>query len=162
MLPEGFTAMAKIISLGCEVAHVHSRYRAIHRALFGLSSYRLVVASLTGREGGVYGKHERALEELEGELAGLAAAIAAVGEEEKGVRFGGQIRTTLLEYTRVLQEVIHSLRSICHRLGAGEKGYRGDSGAGPSRFNRDKIRYDHSRQQLERVGTRITRLFSTY
>ena len=165
MLPGGFntpTVMAKIISLGCEVALVHGRYSAINRALFGVSSYRLVVASRTGKEGSVYGKYERTLDELAGELAKLTTAISAIGEHEKRVRSGEQMRTTLLEYTQTLGDVIRGLSSICHKLGGNEKGYRSDSGKGPSPFNQDKIRYDQSRQQLERVGTRINKLFSSY
>jgi hypothetical protein len=154
--------MARIISLGCEVAHVHGRYSAIHRALFGVSSYRLVVASLTGREVKIYREYERTLDELEGELAKLTTNITAIGEHEKRVRSAEQVHTTLLEYIQTLRDVIRSLGSIYHKLGEDEKGYRSDPGEGPSQFNQDKIGYDHSRQQLERVGTRINKLFSTY
>ena len=154
--------MARIITLGCEVASVHNRYSAVHRAIFGPSSYRLVITSMREGKESAYGKHEQTLDELEGALVRLTADIASIKDEEKRVRSAEQMCTTLLEYTQTLREVIGDLSIICHKLGTGEKDYRKDSGESRSPFSQDKTRYDQARLALERVGLRITKLFSTY
>ncbi len=37
--------MDSIVNLGCKIADIHHQYAAIHRALFGASSFRLVIAA---------------------------------------------------------------------------------------------------------------------
>ena len=154
--------MARIISLGCEAARVHDRYCEVHRALFGPTSYRQVITSLREGKESAYGKREQTLDELRGTLARLTTDVTNISEEEKRVRCADQMCTTLLEYIQTLGEVIGILSSICHKLGRDEKAYRRNTGKGSSPFGQDKIRYDQSRQKLERVGTRITKLFATY
>ena len=109
-----------------------------------------------------YGKHEQTLDELDSALVRLADDISTIKDEEKRVRSADQMCTTLLEYTHILREVISNLSIICQKLGTGEKAYRKDSGESLSPYTQDKTRYDQSRQRLQRVGSQITKLFSTY
>ena len=154
--------MAKIISLGCEVADIHRRYSAINDALFGASSYRLVIHAMTGRMDATYRKYEHSLEELRTELSTLEGSILDAGKKERAPRAAEQLPQALIEYTRLLREVIDSLTVICQKLMEDDKGYREVSDAGGSPFSQDKIRYDYSIRQLERLGSRLNKLFSSY
>ena len=62
----------------------------------------------------------------------------------------------------MLREVIEELREICKRLVDDEPDYRYVPDGELSRFNRDKVKYDDRKSQLERLGTRLNKLFSTY
>lgn len=154
--------MAKIISLGCDVAEIYRRYSNVHSGLFGAKSLRLIADALTHKEGYAYVNCERSLEELLDRLAGLEADISELEENELSSRAASDIRQALLEYTQSLQVVIVRLKGICHQLVEDERGYRGASAIGHSRFNRDKVDYDHCLQHLERTGTRLNKLFSSY
>jgi hypothetical protein len=154
--------MARIITLGCEVADVYRRYAKIHSALFGASSYRLVVSALVRRGGYTYGKYVRSLDELRGRISRLEEDISGIGNDELSSRGAGELHRALLEYTRVLTLTIAGLTEMCRRLAENEKGYRNVAADGRSRFIQDKIGYDHAISELERVGLRLNKLFSTY
>lgn len=154
--------MAKIISLGCDVAEIYHLYSKVHSSLFGPQSYRLVVAALTRKEGYAYVNCESSLEELQGRLAGLVADISGLEKVELSSRAASELRQGLLEYTQSLQMVMARLKGICHQLVEDKMGYRDASSMGHSRFNQDKVEYDRSIQHLERTGRRLNKLFSSY
>ena len=68
----------------------------------------------------------------------------------------------LLEYTGVLSKAIASLGDIFVNLEQDESAYRAPGSDGRSRFTRDKLEYDHLISELERLGTRLNKLFSNY
>ena len=77
--------MFKPIELGCKIADVHHRYDRIHGALFGASSFRLLVHVLRGRQNSVYREFAAELKALEEELQrrqseDRPAIIAAIAE----------------------------------------------------------------------------------
>ena len=154
--------MAKIITLGCKVADVHHRYAEIHGALFGASSFRLVIVALRGRRKRTYGEFAKTLDELENALEQLEAGIADPDKGEKAARAAGELESVLMEYTKTLQRCIVELRSICGNLKRDEETYRAPDGGGGSEFNRDKVRYDRLLSELERQGTKLNKLFASY
>ena len=154
--------MAKIISLGCKAADIHHRYSAVHSSLFGAFSYRLVITALLGKTERSYGKYEQTLDGLWKELVGLDEQIAGTTAEERVSHGSDQLHQILIDYTHTLHDVIAHLQDICRKLREDEEEYRTLDAKGQSRFNRDKIAYDHSIIQLERLGTKLNKLFSTY
>ncbi len=154
--------MAKIISLGCEVADVHRRYAAIHSALFGLASLRLLVHALTGRGQRNFGMQHQALVGLLDELEDLERRVLNTDRSERATRGADELQAVLLDYIRVLFKVVAGLASICGQLEHDEPAYREVNANGGSSFNRDKVEYDYALNELERVGTRLNRLFSSY
>ena len=154
--------MAKIISLGCDVAEIYRCYADVHSALFGAKSYHLIVEAFTRKEGYAYANCECSLGELQDRLTGLETDISELGENELSSRAAADLRRVLLDYIQSLRVVIVRLKEICRHLVEDERGYREASATGHSRFNRDKVDYDHSIRQLERTGTQLNKLFSSY
>ena len=153
--------MGSIINLGCDIAEIHHQYTAIHSALFGASSYRLVIAAMTGRTAKVYQEYLQILAQLQTRLAGLAAEITEV-DASAAVHQADLLRGVLSEYATTLNSAIVSLREICAQLLQDEKSYRDIPEGGQSAFNRDKISYDRVLLELERLGRRLNQLFSRF
>lgn len=154
--------MAKIITLGLEVAEIHRRYAGIHGTLFGASSFRLVIKALSGKGGEAYGKNHQALVELLGLLEDLKRRISECGQHDRSVRGAHELQKALLDYCAALAKVIADLAGICHNLQQDESGYRAVDRAVHSRFNQDKVNYDYALSDLENQGGRLNRLFSSY
>lgn len=153
--------MTSIISLGCDIADIHHQYAAIHGALFGAASYRMVLASLTGRTVGIYREYQQTLEQLQVKLSGLAGEIATA-DAGSVVHQADQLRGALSEYVDVLDTSISGLREMCARLLEDENAYRDTPAGGQSEFNRDKVHYDGVLLQLERLGHNLNTLFSRF
>jgi hypothetical protein len=153
--------MVSVVSLGCEVADVHHQYAAIHGALFGAASFRLVIAAMTGRTGKTYRGYLETLERLQVRLSALATQIPSA---DVGIALhrGEQLRGTLAEYVATLERAIGGLSAMCKRLLQDEEIYRHTPEGGQSEFNRDKIRDDRVLLQLERLGSQLNRLFSRF
>jgi hypothetical protein len=154
--------VTKLIYLGIEVADVHRRYARIHGLLFGLGSYRLLLDVLSGRPGTTYRKARRALNAVECKLESLQVEVVAVSDADCPTRGGTYLRDTLVEYGSTLGETIRELRQMCKNLADDEPEYRHCPDAGLSRFNQDQAKYDDCKSRLERLGTLLNRLFSTY
>lgn len=154
--------MSKIIDLGCDVSDVHRRYAEIHGALFGISSYRMILYALKGQTSSMYEDYEHRLKALQDELDGLLGQINRVDEDDLRLRNSAELHQTLIDYTRILNQAIGKLWSICGYLKSGEDDYRSSSEGAQSRFNQDKIVYDDTIRELERIGTKLNKLFSTY
>lgn len=155
--------MARIISLGCEVSEAYRRYAAVHSALFGIPSFRQVFNTLTGRRlRRAYTEHQRVLVELLGQLEALERQIGTVERREKPVRGSEEMHRVLLEYIHALVKVIAGLAAMCEHLMHDEQAYRAVDGTAGSRFNRDRVGYDYALHDLERLGTKLNHLFSTY
>ncbi len=154
--------MSKIISLGVEVADIHRRYSTIHGALFGASSFRMVIDVLSGKGGRAYAKYHQTLVELLGLLEDLELRVKECGRKEGPSRGADELRKVLLEYSAALVKVIAGLAGICQRLEQDEQGYRRVDSTGRSRFNRDKVNYDYALSDLENLGNKLNRLFSSY
>ncbi len=154
--------MAKIISLGCEVAGVHQRYAAIHSALFGAASFRLLISALTGRARQNFARHHRALVDLLGRLEDLEQGIINIDHSERATRGADELQDVLLSYIRALLKVISGLAGMCGQLEYDEQAYRDVDASGSSRFNHDKVQYEYALHELERWGSRLNRLFSSY
>ncbi len=89
--------MAKIISLGCDVAEIYSRYSDVHSALFGAKSYHLIVDAFTRKEAYAYVNCECSIKELQDRLAGLEADISGLEQNELTSRAASDLRRTLLD-----------------------------------------------------------------
>jgi hypothetical protein len=154
--------MAKIITLGLEVADVHRRYSAVHGSLFGASSFRLVIDALRGRGHEGYVNSHRTLVALLDLLQGLEQGIEACEPLGKTTRGTQDLQRVLLDYCAALAQVIAGLAGICHNLAQDEPGYRQIDAGGRSRFSRDKVNYDYALGDLEKLGNKLNRLFAAY
>ncbi|MCM8857040.1 MAG: hypothetical protein LC541_15880 [Candidatus Thiodiazotropha sp.] len=151
--------MSNLINLGCDVSDVHRRYAEIHGALFGITSYRMVIYALKGESRSMYSDYEHRLKGLEEELA---EHISSIKNTDLPLRNSADLHDSLIEYTRILSQVISGLKSICSQLKDEEDEYRSSADNGQSRFLQDKVKYDYSIRELERIGTKLNKLFSTY
>jgi hypothetical protein len=154
--------MARIITLGLEAAEMHRRYSAIHGALFGASSFRLLIQTLRGRGREAFAGYRHDLVELLGQLEELEYSIETCEKNEQSTRGAYALQQTLLDYCASLAKVIAGLAGICHNLEKDEARYRQTDEQGRSRFNQDKIRYDYAISELENLGVKLNRLFSSY
>jgi len=154
--------VSRVIDLGCRIADVHHRYHEIHGALFGAASFRLVIDAMRGRRRRAYAAFSETLQGLQNELAALESQVADLGLGETVKAADHELQQVLLEYMRVLSEAIAGLDTIFVNLEQDESAYRDTGDDGRSRFTRDKLHYDHVLLELERLGTRLNRLFSTY
>lgn len=154
--------MSRIIDLGCRVADVHHRYQEIHGALFGAASFRLVIDALRGRRRHAYAAFSGTLKGLQDELAELDKQVAELGQVETSKAIEHELQQVLLEYLRALSKAIVGLDRIFVNLEQDEAAYRDTGTDGRSRFTHDKLHYDHVLSELERLGTRLNRLFSHY
>lgn len=154
--------MSGIIDLGCKVADVHHRYHEIHGALFGAASFRLVIDAMRGRRRRAYNEFSRTLKALQDELATLETPITNLAKETPAKGAERELQQVLLEYTRALGKAIAGLDTIFEQLEQDESAYRDTGTSGRSGFTRDKLHYDHLLLELERLGTRLNRLFANY
>jgi hypothetical protein len=154
--------VSKIIDLGCRVADVHHRYQAIHDALFGAASLRLIFDALRGRRRRAYKDFALSLEGLQEELISLRAQTSDLAGETPAKVTDRELQRLLLEYSEALRKAITALDLIFTRLEQNESAYREVDADGRSGFTRDKVQYDHLLLDLERLGGRLNRLFSNY
>ena len=153
--------MTRIISLGCDVVNVRNRYTRIHETVFGVSVKR-VVDLMKGRECSVCRTCAGELDDLEKELCAIQAEIEAIPPEERPPRGAEPLRATLLRYIKVLLRAMKSLEGICRRLGEEGERYRESVNGERSRFRQDKVDYEYLIVELENLGTKLNRLFSSY
>lgn len=154
--------MSELIKLGCTVADVYHRYHDIHGALFGASYFRRMADALRGRRQRTYGKSSLSLKALQEELEQLEPQIADPQQDRSTTGADRELRKTLLEYTQAVRQSVIGLEQICVHLDQDEAAYRALGPDGRSRFTADKLDYDHRLSELERLGTRLERLFSHY
>ncbi|MCU7905866.1 MAG: hypothetical protein KZQ76_08400 [Candidatus Thiodiazotropha sp. (ex Epidulcina cf. delphinae)] len=154
--------MTNLINLGCGVSDIHRRYAEIHKALFGVSSYRMILYALQGKIRSVYSDYEHRLDDLQGELAELERQIHDVSDSDLPMRSTADLYECLTKYTGTLRQVIAELKSICSFFKNKDKAYQDSSDADQSRLNRDKVAYDYSIRELERLGTKLNKLFSGF
>ncbi|MFI0374893.1 MAG: hypothetical protein ACH253_01860 [Candidatus Thiodiazotropha sp.] len=154
--------MSKIINLGCSVSDIHRQYAEIHGALFGITSYRMILCALKGKTNSLYSDYEQRLNTLQDELAGLVEQISSVAEDDLPLRNAAELQQTLIDYTQTLKQAISQLRSICGYLKSDEEDYRSTKESDQPTFSRDKVDYDYTIRELERIGTKLNKLFSTY
>ena len=141
---------------------LHQRYAAVHGLLFSRSSYRLLLNTLAGRQAGIYRKAAADLSRLDTDLNGLLGELSTYGEDDPPLLGGALLRETLIDYSVALRESVGTLERICRRLAEGERGYRAIQDGKTSEFNLDKMQYDDRRSHLERIGVKLTKLFSNY
>ena len=141
---------------------MHDRYEKVHSMLFGMSSYRLLLSSLTGRVQHEYAAHLEALNGLLEELEELERQVLEAQREERSTRAPVQLRGVLLDYIKALHKVVGILAGICSQLQHDEEAYRKLDENGQSDFNSDRVSYDFALRDLELLGTKMNRLFSTY
>ncbi len=154
--------MARIIDLACTIANVHHRYHQIHGALFGAASFHLIIDALLGRRRHAYKGFSNTLQALHDELGTLETQLTELDEDEPARGTERELRPMLLEYTQALSAAIAGLDNIFLNLQQDEPAYRDAGPDGRSRFTRDKLHYDHLLSELERLGTRLNKLFSNY
>ena len=154
--------MSGLIKLGCTVADVYHRYHEIHGELFGASYFRRMIDATRGRRGRPYTQLVQTLNELQVELTGLESQISNPGNDAPVTGADRELRQALLEYTRYLNRAVNGLENICANLGQNEVAYRRLTADGRSRFTADKLNYDHQLSELERLGTRLEKLFANY
>ncbi len=154
--------MSALIDLGCKVADVHHRYHEIHGAMFGTASFRLVLDALRGRRRRAYSGYSQTLTDLRHELAGLDPELADLISRGASKATEREVQQVLAAYAKALDRAIEGLIVIFDRLEQDESGYRDTGADGRSDFTQDKLRYDHSLLELERLGTRLNRLFANY
>ncbi len=154
--------MSELIRLGCSVADVYHRYHEIHGALFGASYVRRMIESLRGHKGETYGKYALSLREQREQLVKLEPQIANPKQQAPVTGADRELRRALLEYTGALIDAVGRLTEICVQMEQNEATYRSLGPEGRSSFTRDKLEYDQLLSELERVGTRLEKLFSNY
>ena len=154
--------MSRLIDLGCSVADVYHRYHEIHGAMFGAASFRLIVDALRGRRRHAYREYAQTLAGLRTELAEQEPEIVRLADQGPAKATEREVRQVLLDYLRALDRAISALLLIFEKLEQDEASYREAGGDGRSDFSRDKLHYDHSLSELERLGTRLNRLFTSY
>jgi hypothetical protein len=152
----------RLIDLGCQAADLHHRYHEIHSALFGAASFRLIVDALRGQRRRAYKECAQTLQGLREELAILEGHITGLAQADDAKGVDRETRQVLLEYTRSLSQTVAGLETIFAGLEQDESAYRDPGPESRSRFTEDKLQYDHLLSQLERLGTRLNRLFSNY
>lgn len=154
--------MFRLIELGCNVADVHHRYYRIHSALFGASSFRLLIHVLRGRHNSVYREFATELNTLLKELNALGTQISDPEGEVQTSGIESEIREVMVDYTQALGKAIVGLKNIYENLQKNETTYRDTGSDGRSRFTVDKLDYDRLLADLERLGTRLNKLFTNY
>lgn len=154
--------MSRLIDLGCNVADVYRRYHEVHGALFGAGSFRLIIDALLRRRQRAYRDHSRTLNGLRIELKKQQTAVLAFTGQKPGKATEREMQQLLLKYIRTLDRAILALIDIFINLEQNETTYRDTNPDGRSAFSRDKLKYDHKLSELERIGTRLNRLFHTY
>lgn len=154
--------MSRLIDLGCQIADVHHRYHEIHSAMFGAASIRLIIDALRGRRRRAYREYAEDLADLQQELSRLDPPITTLLEERVAKATEREVQRVLLDYVRALNQAIGGLRLILKNLEKDENAYRDTGVDGRSGFTSDKLDYDHSLLELERLGTRLNRLFASY
>lgn len=154
--------MSRLIKLGCTVADVYHRYHEIHGALFGVSNFRRVIDTIRGRRERSYIRFAQTLNELQGELAALEPQINDPATDEPVTGADRELRQALLEYTQQLVRAVNDLENICTNLEQEELVYRRLRGDGRSPFTADKLNYDQRLSELERLGTRLEKIFANY
>ncbi len=153
--------MTNIISVGCEVAEIYRSYSSIHDALFGVTSFRQVIATMSGRTTTKYRKYCQDLKELRVRLSELSTAVptADIGAAEYQA---AQLRVPMSEYVAALNSAIVSLHEMYTQLVENEDAYCTTPESGKSAFNQAKIRYDRVLLRLEQKGSRLNQLFSRF
>lgn len=151
-----------IVDLACQVADVHHRYQEIHGALFGAASFRLIIDAMRGSRQRKQKECAQKLNGLGAELTVLEAQIAAVDRVDGGRAVDRQLQEALLAYTQVLHKAVSGLETIFESLEHAESAYRETGPDGRSGFTRDKLHYDHLLLEMDRLGTRLNRLFVNY
>lgn len=141
---------------------LHQRYAAVHDLLFSRASYRLLLSTVAGRQAGMYRKAAASLSRIDTDLGRLLGELSAHGADDPPLLGGALLRETLIEYSIALRESVATLERICRRLAEDERGYRAIPDGTTSEFNHDKIQYDDRRSHLERIGVKLTKLFSDY
>ena len=154
--------MSRLIDLGCGVADVYHRYHEIHGAMFGAASFRLLVDALRGRRRNTYREYAQSLAALRDELARQEPEIIELAKEGPAKATEREVQQVLLDYLRALDRAIAALILIFENLQQDEAAYRDAGLDGRSRFSGDKLHYDHKLSELERLGTRLNRLFAGY
>jgi hypothetical protein len=130
--------------------------------MFGAASFRLIVDALRGRRRRTYRKYIDTLGVLREQLARQEPEIVALADEGRMKATERAAQEALLEYLRALDRAISALLLIFENLEQDEVAYRDAGGDGRSRFSRDKLHYDRDLSELERLGTRLNRLFNSY
>lgn len=153
--------MTSIISVGCEIANVHQNYSRIHDALFGAASFRLVIATMTGRTGKIYGESLETLEQLQIRLSEISVVIPTADAGAAAYQ-ADQLRGALSDYVTTLNTAIIELQAMYTQLLEDEDAYYATPAGGQSAFNQDKIRYDRLLLRLERHGSGLNQLFSRF
>ena len=154
--------MSRLIDLGCGVADVYHRYHEIHGAMFGAASFRLIVDALLGRRRHTYQEYARTLSGLRDELATQEPEVAELVAQGPVKATEREVQQVLLDYMRALDRAIAALIVIFENLQQDEAAYRDVGLDGRSGFLRDKLYYDQRLSDLERLGTRLNRLFASY
>ena len=154
--------MSELIKLGCTVADVYHRYHEIHRELFGVSQLRQILDTLRGRQTARHSGFAQTLKRLLDELDVAERQMSHAAENSLVTGADRELRSALLGYTRYLKQAVSDLESICANLGQDQAEYREARADGRSRFTTDKLKYDRSRMELERMGTQLERLFADY
>jgi len=154
--------MSELIRLGCAVADVYHRYHEIHGAAIGGSYIRRMMETLRGQREESYNKYIHVLQSQREELIRLEAQIADPRQQTPVTGADRELRRALLEYTGALIDAVGRLGNICTQVRQDEASYRALGEDGRSSFTRDKLDYDQMLSELERVGTRLEKLFSNY
>ena len=154
--------MSDLIRLSCTVADIYHRYHEIHGTLFGATLVRRMFDAMRG-------KHQRQYTEIVATLAGLVEELVKLEKEIRNPVIDGpvtgadrELRKVLLGYTRNLNRAVDSLAGIYENLERDEIAYRRLGVDGRSRFTADKMKYDQLLSELERLGTRLEKLFANY
>ena len=99
---------------------------------------------------------------LRRELARFEPEILELSSQGHAKATEREVWRALAEYVRALDRALAGLMGILENLEQNEKSYRDTGVDGRSGFTRDKLAYDRDISELERLGTRLNRLFARY
>jgi len=154
---------SQLVKIACDIAAVAKRYRKIHRSLFGLSMRRVLHVLQHNKL--------RDFAALEIELDSIAAESKLIQQVIDNMGFDYQpkhanmittIRDALKLYAEAISGAALELNLICRNLRCESAGETGFAGYSTDKFQRDKVAYDSTVQEIRRRGTRLTELFENF
>lgn len=156
---QGKERRTELLRIACDIAAVARRYNEVHRAMFGFSMRRILLA--------LQGSRAMDLPALESELESIESAAGRIERElnsdglddlPRRAKTAIDFRDALLAYSRAVSDAAHQLQHICHGLESETTGCPESSGYSETRFKHDKAAYDPAVQEYKRWGARLTEL----
>lgn len=146
--------MISLINLAHRASEIHGKFSGIHSSAFSFSFKRLATRSHASQS--EFCEFERQLQVLCGELEQVNATIHDGTDLDLSTTLNREFAGALGEYVEALQDSASKLSHICARMCRDDKGIDSYS---EIESRDDRIRYDDSVLQYQRLGSRLSQLF---